>query len=485
MRATAEPAEGNRIRLSVEIDEPEVDKVLDDAVRSMAREARVPGFRPGRVPRQVLEARMGGAAALRAEALREALPDFYAQAVVDADVDPIAPPEIDITSGEEQGAVAFDAIVEIRPTVSIPGYGGLQVTVPSLAVTDAEVDAQLDRMRDTEAELVEVDRPATDGDHVTINIHGTFADGSEALGADDLLYEVGSARVTPELDVALRGAKVGDMLSFTADAVSGPGEPKAVSFRVLVKEVKEKRLPELTDAWAAESSEHATVDELRQEITARIARVKALQARLARREAVVDALVGLVDDEEVPEALVAEEMNSRVHDLSHRLEEQRVPLQEYLAATGRTGDELVEEVRESARRAVKADLALRAVAGAEGLDVDEDEIAAEVADMAARMDMTPQALRSQLDHAGRTAAVRSELKKAKALEWLLEHTGMVDEEGNEVSAEDLRDPAESSEPAEGEEAGPREAEGGFDAEGAAEADAGPGADIGDVEGTEG
>lgn len=472
MRATAEPAEGNRVRLCVEIDEPEMDKVLDDAVRTMAREARVPGFRPGRVPRQVLEARMGGAVALRAEALKEALPDFYARAVVDTDVDPISPPEIDITSGEEQGAVAFDAIVEIRPTVAIPGYGGLQVTVPSLEVSDAEVDAQLDRMRDTEAELVDVARPATDGDHVTINLHGTFPDGSEALGADDLLYEVGSGKVTPELDVELRGAKVGDVLSFTADAPSGPRGSTTVSFRVLVKEVKEKHLPDLTDEWAAESSEHATVDELRREISGRLARVKALQARMARRESVIDALVGLVDDEEVPDVLVAEEMSSRVHDLSHRLEEQRVPLEDYLTATGRTGDQLVEEVRESARRAVKADLALRAVAAAEGLEVDEEEVTAEVASMAARMDMTPRALRTQLDRAGRIAAVRSELKKAKALEWLLEHTGMVDEEGNEISAEKWRELAESP-PAP------------VDPEGAAEAGVASGEQAGDAEGTEG
>src|SRR5579863_46161 len=166
MRATSEAVEGNKVRLSVEVDEAEVDSVLTEAIRTLSRQARVPGFRPGKVPRQVLEARMGGAVALRGEALREAIPDFYARALAEAEIDPISAPDIDITSGQEAGALAFDAVVEVRPVVAIPGYAGLKVTVPSPAVSDADVDAQIDRLRDTEAELVEVDRPARGGDHV-------------------------------------------------------------------------------------------------------------------------------------------------------------------------------------------------------------------------------------------------------------------------------------------------------------------------------
>src|SRR6516165_850025 len=151
MRATAEPLEGNVVRLSVEIDEPEFDRAMGDVVRSLARQARVPGFRPGKVPRKVLEARMGGAGALRAEALRESLPDFYARAVVDTELDPIAQPEIDIKRGKEKGAVVFDAVVQVRPRVSIPGYDGLQVTLPTLEVSDEEIDRQLDRLRENDA----------------------------------------------------------------------------------------------------------------------------------------------------------------------------------------------------------------------------------------------------------------------------------------------------------------------------------------------
>src|ERR1700744_3304881 len=133
MRATAEPMEGNLVRLSVEVDEPEFDRALGDVVRALAAQIRVPGFRPGKVPRKVLEARMGGAGALRAEALRESLPDFYARAIVDTELDPTAQPEIDLPGGEESGAVSFDAVAQVRPIVAIPGYAGLPVTLPGLA----------------------------------------------------------------------------------------------------------------------------------------------------------------------------------------------------------------------------------------------------------------------------------------------------------------------------------------------------------------
>ena len=444
MRATTEPLEGNLVRLSVEIDEPEFDKALVDVVRTLGSQIRVPGFRPGKVPRKVLEARMGGAGALRAEALREALPDFYARAVVDSEIDPIASPEIDITAGEDSGAVSFDAVVQVRPLVSIPGYVGLQVTLPGLAVTDEDVDRQVDRLRENDAELEAVGRPAIDGDLVTIDLHGNDESGAEVVGVDDYLYEVGSGTVTRELDEALHGAKAGDILAFTSPA---PGdEDEVISFRVLVKDVKVKKLPEATDEWAAESSEFETVAELRADISDRIARVKLVQSQMALREKTVESVANLVDDGDVPEVLVDAEVNERLHDLQHRLEAQKLGLAEYLQATGRTPDDLLAAVRTEAQRAVKADLALRALAEAEELDVSDEELDAEMVTMAQRMETTPAELRRQLDTAGRTGAVRSELRKGKALQWLLDHVELFDEEGNPMSRDDLKtDAAKESE----------------------------------------
>jgi trigger factor len=396
----------------------------------------VPGFRPGKVPRKVLEARMGGAGALRAEALRESLPDFYAQAVVDSEIDPIASPEIDITSGEDGGAVSFDAVVQVRPLVSIPGYDGLQVTLPGVIVTDEDIDRQVDRLRENDAELELVSRPAIDGDQVTINLHGSDESDAEVVGVDDYLYEVGSGTVTPELDEELRGAKSGAILTFTSKA---PGESEEViSFRVLVKDVKVKKLPEPTDEWAAESSEFSTVAELREDISDRLARVKLVQSQMALREKTIEAIAGLVDDADVPEVLVDSEVNERLHDLQHRLEAQKLGLGEYLQATGRTPDDLLAAVRVDAQRAVKADLGLRALAEAQELGISDDELDAELVAMADRMETTPGELRRQLDTAGRTGAVRSELRKGKALQWLLDHVELFDEEGNPMSRDDLK-----------------------------------------------
>ncbi len=435
MRATTEPLEGNLVRLSVEIDEPEFDKALVGVVKNLAAQVRVPGFRPGKVPRKVLEARMGGAGALRAEALRESLPDFYAQAVVDADLDPIASPEIDITSGEDGGAVSFDAVVQVRPLVAIPGYVGLQVTLPGIGVSDEDVDRQVDRLRENDAELEPVGRPAIDGDLVTVDLHGNDDAGAEVVGIDDYLYEVGSGTVTRELDEELRGAKSGDIVAFTSPA-PGDGD-EVVSFRVLVKEVKVKRLPEPTDEWAAESSEFATVADLRADISERISRVKVMQSQIALREKTVEAVANLVSDDDVPEVLVDAEVNERLHDLQHRLEERKLGLAEYLQATGRTPDDLLAGVRVDAQRAVKADLALRALAEGEELTVSDEELDAEIATMAERMETTTSELRRRLDTAGRTGAVRSELRKGKALQWLLDHVELFDEEGNPMSRDDL------------------------------------------------
>jgi trigger factor len=321
------------------------------------------------------------------------------------------------------------------------------VTLPGIGVSDEDVDRQVDRLRENDAELEVVGRPAIDGDLVTIDLHGNDDSGAEVVGIDDYLYEVGSATVTRELDEELRGAKSGDIVAFTSPA-PGDGD-EVVSFRVLVKEVKVKRLPEPTDEWAAESSEFATVAELRADISERVARVKLMQSQIALREKTVEAVANLVTDDEVPEVLVDAEVNERLHDLQHRLEERKLGLAEYLQATGRTPDELLAGVRVDAQRAVKADLALRALAEAEELTVSDEELDAEIATMAERMETTTSELRRRLDTAGRTGAVRSELRKGKALQWLLDHVELFDEEGNPMSRDDLTaDAAQESEESE-------------------------------------
>jgi trigger factor len=435
MRATAAPVEGNRVRLSVELDESEVDDALNSTVRRLSRDVRVPGFRPGRVPRPVLEARLGGAEALRQQAISDALPDLYARAVVDTEVDPISAPEIDITSGEGGGPLTFDALVEVRPTVSIAGYGGLVVTVPGIEVTDEDIDAQVDRVREQSGELEVVGRPARDGDYVTIDLHGTRRGGDD-LDVEDYLYEVGSGSDIPGLDDQLRGSAVGDILQFSAPVPGPEGTEITTSFRVLVKEIKEKVLPEPTDAWAAEASEFDTVAQLRDDLGGKLRQIKVMQAQIALRSRALEALVELVQDDP-PEALVDTEVRERLHDLGHRLEQRHISLEQFLQASGRDRDGLLAELQADAGRAVRADLALRALADAENMEVSDEDLDAAVAEMADQAGTTGADLKRRLDRAGRLPAVRSDKRKAKALEWLIDHVALVDEEGKPVDRDDL------------------------------------------------
>jgi trigger factor len=339
-------------------------------------------------------------------------------------------------------------VVEVRPKITVPGYGGLRVEVPSPDADEAAVDAQVERLRAQSGELVSVERPAKDGDHVSIDVAGSV-DGEpvEGLTADDYLYELGSDAVVPELDAHLRGAKVGDILAFDADHPD-PEEEATIAFRVLVKDVKEQVLPDLDDAWANEASEFETLDALREDLRTRLGAIRRVQSQMALRDGVVASLVALIDDEP-PEPLVEAEVERRANDLQHRLSHQGASIQQYLEATGTSGEALISQLREQAVDAVKADLGLRAVVEAEGIDVDDEEVDAEIRRIAEQVGQPERTVRDQLERAEQLPAVRSDLKKGKALEWLVEHAEVVDEDGKPVDRALLEPPTpdEDAQPA--------------------------------------
>lgn len=433
MKATASPVEPSKVRLTVEVGAEEVEAALDEAVKTIGRQVRVKGFRPGKVPRKVLEAQLGGPGALRAEALRSSLPDFYAAAVVEADLDPIDSPEIDITAGELEGAVTFDALVEVRPEVDLVGYEGLEVTVPGLAVGDEEIEAQLDRQRSADGVLVDVERAVAAKDYATLDLEGLDAEGKTVAKAEDFVYEVGSKSV-PGLDEAVTGAELGAELSWTAE-VQGTGE---VAFTATVKALRERQLPDLTDAWVAENSEFTTVADLRADIADRMGKVKVIQAQMSLRDATGAALADLVDLEQVPAVLVDRETQERLHELGHRLEHQGLELEQFLQATGQSPDELVAAMRADAQRAVRVDLALRAVARLEGLAPDGDALRAELERSAERLDTDAETLAAQLEASGRSGAFKAELAKTKALDWVIERATIKDPEGATIDREALK-----------------------------------------------
>lgn len=441
------PLEGNKVKLSVEVDEEEFDKAVTAAYRKIAREVRIPGFRPGKAPRKVLEKRLGTQIG-REQALNDALPEYYARAIIEHDVDAIDAPQIDITSGAEEGPVSFEAVVEVRPKVQVPGYEGLRVQIARPEVGDDEVDAQIDRMREVQATFADVDRPAQDGDAVVIDITGTLdGEAQDGLTADDYSYTVGSGAITPEVDEQLRGAKAGDILEFAATHPD-PDEQRELRFRVLVKQVREKVLPELDDEWVAENSEFETVEALRDSIRERALTVRKLQAQAALREAVGTELAKLVTDE-VPEALVNHELSHRAQDFAMRLQAQGLTPEQWLQMTGKSSDELTAELREAAEVSAKVDLALRAVADAEGLECTEEDLEAELAGVAERVGESVERVRAEFERGGNLSAVRSDVRKRKALDWLLERVEIVDEDGQPIDRDELELPSPSESSGEG------------------------------------
>ena len=440
MKSTVEPLEGNKVKLSVEVDAAEFEIALDRAFRRIAKEVRVPGFRPGKVPRRVLEARVGTTAA-RQEALRDALPGYYVEALKDNDVDAIAQPEIAITAGEESGPVSFEATVEVRPSIDIQGYGGLSVVVPRLDITDDDVERALRRLRSADAALLDVERPAAPGDVLTIDLKATrTSDGGEEEVLDDVqdyTYEIGDAAgFPPELDQQLTGTTAGQ--DVIAVATMGEGDKAAdITFAVKVKKVQEKDLPALTDAWVEESSELTTVDDLRADLRSRLEKGRLRTAIQAMRQKVLPELVKLVPDDVVPEPLVAEEVQRQASELERNLRHQGIDLAQYISAMGGS-DTIVQQLRVQAVPAVKADLALRAVADAEGIEVSDQELDEAVAKLAGELGENARDLRRAFERNEGMQAVRSDVRKGKALDWLLDHVEVKDNEGNPVDRDALR-----------------------------------------------
>jgi trigger factor len=432
MKSTVEPVEGNKVKVIVHVDEAEFEPSVAAAWRDIAKEVRLPGFRPGKAPRKLLEKQFGVSYA-RGEAINKGLPEFYSRAVIEQDVDVIAAPELEITEGEESGPITFEAVVETRPEVHVAGYDGLRIEVPRPEANDEEIDEQIDRLRSQYGELTEVDRVAADSDYVTIDISGT-QDGEEVDGltADDYLYLVGSGMIATEFDEQLTGAKAGDELEFDADHPD-PEQDK-VHFRVVVKNVKERVLPDLTDEWVADATEFETVQELREDTRSRLSSTREGETRVAVRTNLGVELAKLVDID-APEALVSSEMQARLQNLAFQLQGRGIRLEDYLQITGRDPESFTAELKEASEEAVKVDLALRAVVEAESLQATDAEVDEEIEHLIGDAEITLDDAREELQSGGQLSAVRSDVSKRKALEWLVERSEVVDTDGTAIAAE--------------------------------------------------
>lgn len=445
MKSTVSTLGDNRVKLSVEVSEADLDRQIDAAFKRIAKQVRIKGFRPGKAPRRVLEAQLGPAVG-REEALRTALPDYYAEAVVEHDVDVINSPELEIVSGTEEGPLLFDAVVETRPAVNAGGYANLRVQIPSPHPKDETVESEVQSQLAGFAELVEVDRPAADGDHVTIDILAVHG-GEELPGMTTLSYdyEVGSGFMGGVLDENLRDASAGDSLEFEAPHPDEE-EPEPIRFEVEVHEVAEPALPDLDDAWVQSNTEFATVDEYRGDIAERLRREAVLRAGLMLQPRMATELVKLVTDD-VPETLVHKRAGEIVDSHLQRLRSEGHDHEAYLAESGQTRESLMDSVKERATSDVKFDLALRYVAAEEALMPDDEALEAHLKELAAAQGERFEKLKTRLAKGGWLSELRAGLAKQAASDWLVDNVELVDDDGNPVDRESLRLPSPADEAA--------------------------------------
>jgi trigger factor len=435
MHATSMNLDDNRIKLSVEIDEAEMNEAIDAAAASLSKQMTVKGFRKGKVPKSVMIAHLGGPDVLRSEAIRESLPDFYSRAVADTLTDPIGQPDINITGGEESGLLTFEAEVEVRPQLSIKGQNDLRVTIPSPVVNDAEITAQIDRFRETDAILREVERPIITGDLVAMDIHVQRLEGDgEPIDMSDYMYTVGSGVITEGVDDLILGLKAGEELKLNGDM--GPGV--VATYELKLKQVKERELPELTDEWVKENTEWDDIDTMRDAILAQMRTMKIVEAQTSQRDAVLMAVSELVSEEAAPEVLVNGETSERLQELGQRLAQQKLNLETFLEITNQTPDQLLETLRQDAVRAVRIDLAMRALVKAENLEPTPEEVDDELEQTAKAMGVDADKLRTNLRDSGRVVAFNAEVAKMKASKWLSDHVTFVDPDGVEIDRELLK-----------------------------------------------
>jgi trigger factor len=439
MQATVEETDKHTVRLTVEVPPDELGRDLDRTYRSIAQQVKVPGFRKGKTPRRIIDAQIGRDAVIQ-EFLQDAVPDYYLRAVREHELAPIDDPDISLDTDDVQEGrpLVFTATVEVRPRLTLEDYRGIPVEYPSVDVSEQDVDETLDRLRDRFAELEAVGHPARRGDYVVADIRAYVHDREiEAVTREDHLYEVGSGEFVPKLDDELEGRRSGEILKFNTVIPEGSGElaGQEVSFQVLVKEVKSKRLPSADDDFARTASEFDTIAELREDIRTKLRAVRERQADGALRDLVLQALLDRVDVD-LPEKLIDHETQHRIRSAEERADQMGVPLPELLEAQGFDELRFRGDARAHAIRAIKADLILEAVARQEELRVTPEELSAEIGRLAQALGRDPKEFARNLQRSGQVTSLAGDIIRSKALDFLVEHAevsgGPSREEGPEA-----------------------------------------------------
>jgi len=446
MQTTVETTEPHTVKLTIEVPEDEFGKDLDRTYRAIANQIKIPGFRKGKVPKQIIDTQIGQDAIFE-EFVNSSVPAYFRQAVADEDLAPITDPDIDVQQLEPGKPFVFSATVEVRPRLSFEesDYTGISVTKPSVEVTDQEIDDWIERLRERFSELEPVGRPVQQGDFVTVDLTVTKGGQKvEQASREDYLYFVGSGEVGEKLDVELVGAKPGAILKVSDALPERFGEElggAAVEITVLVKDVKARRLPEVDDDFAKTASEFDTIQQLRDDLRERLTEVKEREAGAALRDLVLEAMIDKVDVD-LPQSLIDEETDHRIHHARDRAERMGVELEKMLELQGWDEARLREDSRQHAIRAIKSDLVLEGIARNASLEVTAEEIGAEIAVLAQAYDREPKAVAKDLERSGQVVTLAGDIIRTKALDLLVERADI----DTEQPTEQLEDAPEEANP---------------------------------------
>ena len=439
METTVESTDPHTVKLTIEVPEEEFGKDLDRTYRAIANQIKIPGFRKGKVPKQIIDTQIGKEQILE-EFVNSSVPTYFRKAVAEEDLAPITDPDIDVQQLEPGKPFVFSATVEVRPRLSFEesDYTGISVTKPSVEVSEQEIDDWLERLRERFSELEPVGRPVQQGDFVTVDLTVTKGGQKvEQASREDYLYFVGSGEVGEKLDVELVGAKPGAILKVSDALPERFGEElggAAVEITVLVKDVKSRKLPELDDGFAKTASEFDTIPQLRDDLRERLTEVKEREADAALRDLVLQAMIDKVDVD-LPESLVDEETDHRIHHARDQAERMGVGLEKMLELQGWDEARLRSDSREHAIRAIKSDLVLEGIARNASLEVTAEEIGAEIAVLAQAYDREPKAVAKDLERTGQVVTLAGDIIRTKALDLLVERADVEREQPEHASEE--------------------------------------------------
>lgn len=437
MKSAVETLNPTRAKLTIEVPFEELKPSLDAAYQRIAKQVNVPGFRKGKVPPTVIDRQVGRGAVLD-EAINDALPKLYVQALQDNDLQPLAQPEIDITKFADNETLEFTAEVDVRPTIDVPAYDDLAVQVDAIALSDADIDEQVENLRERFATLNEVERAAQDGDVVSIDLiaskDGETVEGGEVSGYS---YKVGAGDMLDGVDDALRGLSAGEEATFVSQLLGGDLAGQDVDVLVRVSSVKEQELPAFDDEFAQTASEFDTAEELREDVRTRLERGKRLEQAAAARDAVLEALL---DKAEIPlpENAVNSELAERKGEIEQQLMYAGMTMETYLDNEKQTIDEFEADLEKRVRDAMAAQFLLDEVAKAEEIGVDQAELSQHLFRRAQQSGQNPDEFVKHMVEHNHIPEMVAEVVRGKALALLVESAKVTDTAGNHVELKHLR-----------------------------------------------